>query len=174
MINFYKFCEILGESWNTRPENIADFKYHYGGEPGEDYESPEVHGRLEVSKKLIFSNGVFSDEETGAVFPPIYDQKINQIIGESDDTYTMVSDINVVAELAGPEDLPEMNNLRYEIDGFYIQNDRTGKDAGLPDAAIVDKIFALEGDAKLRVPYLIRCDLVGTSRLSVSVVANPK
>lgn len=164
-VNFHRFWEILeaGTPWNQRPENSADFKYHYGGEPGEDYEPHMVHGAEELQRKLNFSNGSFVDVEAETKLPTISLPEVQNVIGEPDDTYTLSTRIVVSGELT--DDGIDHENVQYEVDGFDIVNDRTGKRMQVPDNLVREKIVGMSGS---QTTYQINYDLDG-GKIKVAV-----
>lgn len=170
-LEWMRVREGAGSGWNNRPGNAADFRYHYGGEPGEDNEPHIVTGEYELKRRLHLSGGQFRDGETGRRLPGLDASSLGGVVGSPDDTYTLDSRILVSVELTGSEERPLMSHEQYDIDGFHITNDRTGESVGLPEDAVRDRIVGLAGGPH-GAAYAIHFELESPSKLDVTVVPN--
>lgn len=154
-VNFYKFwCILEGikNEWdpNDPDEGPKDFADPY----------PTARGEHQMSIRLSYENGMFHDEENNKSFR-LDHPALNAIIGEPGDFYNLETTVYVqvgykpgydhgVGDASGDE---EVGRPLLDLEGFYITNERTGKQVLIPDSLVLNKIVGMEGDPAYKVDY---------------------
>jgi len=136
-MDFYKFWQILEGTnenrWNMEPENRADFENHYGSR-GDDAPDTSIHGDKEIDLKLVYSNGVFKDQDTGKLIHMPLDARLKSIIGEPNDVYSLRGRIIVSGNISMREPYEiDDNSVEFEVDGCDLYNDRTDQGFEVPN-----------------------------------------
>lgn len=155
-MDFYKFWQILeSNKLNEWDPNEPD-------EGPDPIEYPRACGQRDFQSSLKFRNGVFHDVKTNKSWPPISFPKLQEIIGDPEDTYTMDSTIYVCSDYNPGYDYgggdaygPELHgDARLEIEFFEIKNDKTKKALDdIPISFVEDKIIGIQDNVVYKVEY---------------------
>lgn len=154
-MDFYKFCKILENVKNEWDPNEPD----EGPDPPE---YPNTCGQVHFQALLGFKNGAFYDLKNNKSWPPISFPKLQEVIGDAQDTYTLTSEISACSDYDPGYDygggdakgVELVGEPTFDVEYFEIKNNKTKKSVeDIPVEFIQDKIIGINNTV-----YKIECD----------------
>ncbi len=159
-MKFTEWLHIREADWNMRPENIADFKHHYGS-PEEEMEDGESAGHEDFARKLHIEQGILTDSVSQkAVFGTRESSEAMSQIGFGKE-YTLEALVEVVGKL-NPRNSAQ-DNVRLVVTHCTVTNDSNGKSMPVPKP---NSLFKMEGEMR-EAPYTVHYEDLGGGDISV-------